>query len=101
MPTVEHGPAGDLHDAVATLLRDAGQRYTRSWRAVIEVLAVTARPITLPEILAVDGQLTQSSTYRNLVVLERLIAHECRFSSGKSLCFDPVNRYDVIATART
>jgi Fe2+ or Zn2+ uptake regulation protein len=56
----------DLHSVAATLMRHAGQRYTRSRRAVVEVLADAQRPMTLPEILSGDGELAQSSTYRNL-----------------------------------
>jgi Fur family transcriptional regulator, ferric uptake regulator len=63
---VEPGPTSELHDAVAAMLRAAGQRYTRSRRAVLDVLATAGRPMTLPEILAVDGRLAQSSAYRNL-----------------------------------
>jgi Fe2+ or Zn2+ uptake regulation protein len=63
---MDHPSAPDLHDVVATVLRAAGQRYTRSRRAVVEVLASEPRPMTLPEILAGDPELAQSSTYRNL-----------------------------------
>jgi Fur family transcriptional regulator, ferric uptake regulator len=59
-----HGP--DLHTLATTLLRSTGQRYTRSRRAVVEVLARTQRPMTLPDILADDPDLAQSSAYRNL-----------------------------------
>ena len=56
----------ELHNLAATLLRSTGQRYTRSRRAVVDVLACGDRPMTLPEILAGDAELAQSSTYRNL-----------------------------------
>jgi Fe2+ or Zn2+ uptake regulation protein len=56
----------DLHAAVTSALRATGQRYTRSRRAVIDVLAAAHRPVTLPEILAADPELAQSSAYRNL-----------------------------------
>jgi Fe2+ or Zn2+ uptake regulation protein len=56
----------DLHLAVAGALRATGQRYTRSRRAVIDVLVAAQRPLTLPEILAGDPDLAQSSAYRNL-----------------------------------
>jgi Fe2+ or Zn2+ uptake regulation protein len=74
MPGVEHahrtpGPSGEVHDVVASMLRAVGQRYTRARRAVIDVLATSGRPMTLPEILAGDAQLAQSSTYRNLAEL--------------------------------
>jgi Fe2+ or Zn2+ uptake regulation protein len=63
---MDHPSGPDVHDVVATVLRGAGQRYTRSRRAVVEVLAREPRPMTLPEILAGDPALAQSSTYRNL-----------------------------------
>ena len=47
-------------------LRGAGLRYTRSRRRVVEVLAGTDRPLTIPDILARAGTLAQSSVYRNL-----------------------------------
>jgi Fe2+ or Zn2+ uptake regulation protein len=62
-------PSPDVHDVVAAALRATGQRYTRSRRAVVEVLANDPRPMTLPEILAGDPHLAQSSTYRNLAEL--------------------------------
>jgi Fur family transcriptional regulator, ferric uptake regulator len=63
------GHRGDVHNVASTLLRSTGQRYTRSRRAVVDVLAHEARPMTLPEILAGDPALAQSSTYRNLAEL--------------------------------
>lgn len=62
--------AEDLHRTAAALLRDAGLRYTGSRRAVVDVLWRSARPMTLPEILAEDDGLAQSSAYRNLSELE-------------------------------
>lgn len=59
----------ELHTTVAALLRDAGQRYTPSRRAVIEALAREGRPLTLPEILDGRPDLAQSSAYRNLAEL--------------------------------
>jgi Fe2+ or Zn2+ uptake regulation protein len=50
-------------------LRGAGQRYTASRRAVVETLARHERPMTLPEILAANPRLAQSSAYRNLAEL--------------------------------
>ena len=59
----------DLHDAVAQILRGHGQRYTPARRAVVEALERADRPVTLPEILAVNDDLAQSSAYRNLAEL--------------------------------
>lgn len=46
------------------------QRYTRGRQAIVAALAEAGRPVTLPELLAVDASLAQSSTYRNLSLLE-------------------------------
>jgi hypothetical protein len=42
--------AEELHTTAAQRLRSAGLRYTSSRRAVVEVLAATDRPLTIPEI---------------------------------------------------
>jgi Fur family ferric uptake transcriptional regulator len=59
----------DLHDTVAGRLRRDGQRYTGNRRALVDLLS--GGPLTIPEVLARDRRLAQSSTYRNLAVLER------------------------------
>lgn len=65
------GPDLDqLHDQVNELLLRQDHRYTSGRRRLVEVMAVADRPLTLPEILARDSRLTQSSAYRNLDVLE-------------------------------
>jgi Fur family ferric uptake transcriptional regulator len=60
----------DLHRLVDLRLRAIGQRYTRSRRVLVEVLARADRPLTTAEILARRRDLPQSSAYRNLVALE-------------------------------
>lgn len=55
-----------LHTTASQRLRGEGLRYTGSRRAVVEVLAASDRPLTIPEILGVDDRLAQSSVYRNL-----------------------------------
>jgi len=60
-----------LHDAVAKRLRRAGQRRTPTRDALVDVLAAAGRPLTIPEILELDGTLAQSSVYRNLMLLEQ------------------------------
>jgi Fur family ferric uptake transcriptional regulator len=61
---------GDLHRAVATRLADQGQQYTTNRRSIVASLAAAGGPITLPDLLvAADGDLAQSSAYRNLAVL--------------------------------
>lgn len=59
----------DLHPTISTRLAGAGQRYTSGRRELIEVLARTDRPLTAAEIGSA-GDLSQSSAYRNLAVLE-------------------------------
>lgn len=61
----------DVHATVSRRLRAAAMRYSRSRRAVVDVLAEAGRPLTLPEILMVgtDHDLAQSSAYRNLAEL--------------------------------
>lgn len=61
----------DLHATASARLRRDGQRYTGNRRWLVEVLVAADRPLTIPEVLARDSRLTQSSTYRNLAVLER------------------------------
>ncbi len=63
--------ASDLHGQVSGRLRQVDQRYTPVRRAVVEVLAGAARPVTIPEILEADARLAQSSVYRTLAVLEQ------------------------------
>ncbi len=70
----------ELHTTAAQRLRSSGLRYTTSRRAVVELLAESDRPLTIPEILAADRSLAQSSAYRNLTelinagVVHRIIA---------------------------
>ncbi len=72
-PRPDNGPVTvsdeELHTTAAQRLRTSGLRYTGSRRAVVEVLATTDRPLTIPEILQADASLAQSSAYRNLTEL--------------------------------
>jgi Fur family transcriptional regulator, ferric uptake regulator len=52
-------------------LRRDGQRYTDNRRRLVHALEAAGAPLTIPEILAREGDLAQSSVYRNLSVLER------------------------------
>jgi Fe2+ or Zn2+ uptake regulation protein len=79
----------DLHRLVDLRLRAIGQRYTRSRRALIEVLARADRPLTTAEILAKRRELPQSSAYRNLVALEE--ADAVRRVAGN----DQFSRYEL------
>lgn len=59
----------ELHRGIAARLGEVDQQYTANRRAVAGVLARAGAPITLPEILAADRSLAQSSAYRSLAVL--------------------------------
>lgn len=60
----------DLHETVATRLRSVSQRYTSGRRALVDVLAGARQPLTIPELIAGDRRIPQSSAYRNLAVLD-------------------------------
>lgn len=62
----------DIHETIARRLRAHEQRYTPSRRRLVELLAGTKGPMTLPELLDADRSLAQSSAYRNLAVLEQV-----------------------------
>jgi len=75
----------ELHDAVASRLRAADQRYTSGRRRLVELLAEAPRPETIPEILQRAPALAQSSAYRNLVVLEECgVTHRVVTSDERS-----------------
>ena len=60
----------DVDDEIAALLTQADQRFTSGRRALVTVLRMLGRPVTIPQILDAADGLAQSSVYRNLVVLE-------------------------------
>ena len=60
----------DVHDIAATRLRRNDQRYTAGRRQLVTLLVEGEGPLTIPQILAADPSLAQSSVYRNLSVLE-------------------------------
>lgn len=53
------------------MLRQHEHRYTPGRQRLVEVMGSAHRPLTLPQILESDSELTQSSAYRNLDVLEQ------------------------------
>ncbi len=59
-----------LHDEVTRRLAGVGQRYTTNRRTVVDLLVTAQAPLTLPDLLASRADLSQSSTYRSLAVLE-------------------------------
>ena len=73
MSTDLHGvrAAQALHDTAVSRLRQVRQRYTPGRQVLIDVLAGAGRPLSIPEILATDPSIPQSSVYRNLTVLEQ------------------------------
>lgn len=60
-----------LHDTVARRLQAVKQRYTRNRQALVEVLEGAGQPLSIPEVLAAQPEVPQSSAYRNLAVLEQ------------------------------
>jgi Fur family ferric uptake transcriptional regulator len=67
LPTV----ADEVHAVVARRLRRVDQRYTSGRRALVEALEAAGRPVTIGELVATGPDLPQSTTYRNLAVLEQ------------------------------
>ncbi len=63
--------ATTLHRRVKDKLARDSHRYTKHRRRVVELLFEAGRPVTLPELLAADPKLPQSSIYRILDVLCR------------------------------
>jgi len=61
----------ELDVVAAERLRRDGQRYTDGRRALVQVLAESASPLTIPQVLQLRPHLAQSSVYRNLALLER------------------------------
>lgn len=61
----------NVHDEAADRLTALDQRYTMGRRAIVDVLAASDRPLTVPEILerAERGAVPQSSAYRHLTAL--------------------------------
>ena len=61
----------ELHAAAERRLARVGQRHTKQRRAILELVAAAGRPVSVPDLLGDDGSdVSQSSLYRNLVVLE-------------------------------
>jgi len=60
----------ELARTAAERLRGVGQRYTAGRATLVELLATSDRPLTIPEILHARSGMPQSSVYRNLTVLE-------------------------------
>lgn len=61
----------DVHRLAQQRLRRISQRYTEGRRAIVEVLAASDGPLTIPEIVDAGENLAVSSVYRNLATLEQ------------------------------
>jgi Fur family transcriptional regulator, ferric uptake regulator len=60
----------ELHQEVESRLATSGQRYTRTRRRLVDILARAGMPLALPDIVRGRKGLPQSSAYRNLAELE-------------------------------
>jgi Fur family ferric uptake transcriptional regulator len=60
-----------LHDDVAALLRNVGQRFTSGRREMVDALARLDRPVTVPELITSAPSVATSSAYRHMTVLEQ------------------------------
>jgi Fur family ferric uptake transcriptional regulator len=68
-----HGAADsdELHAAAERRLARVGQRHTKQRRAILDAVAAAGRPVSIADLRDGDGAVvSQSSLYRNLVVLE-------------------------------
>lgn len=88
MTTVSDGERRTVHNSVETRLRDGGHRYTRGRRNLVDALAGIDRPLTIPELVAANERLTQSSAYRNVAVLEELGVVDRILSGGEHARFE-------------
>jgi Fe2+ or Zn2+ uptake regulation protein len=61
--------APSVHEQAALRLAGLEQRYTPLRRALVATLADAGRPLSIPEILASNADLPQSSAYRNVTAL--------------------------------
>jgi Fe2+ or Zn2+ uptake regulation protein len=61
--------ADSVHEQAALRLGGQDQRYTPVRRALVTTLADAGRPLSIPEILAANESLPQSSAYRNVTAL--------------------------------
>jgi Fe2+ or Zn2+ uptake regulation protein len=58
-----------LHREVGARLGRCDQRYTPARRILVEALSTAARPLTVPELVALRPDVPQSSAYRNVTAL--------------------------------
>lgn len=73
--SAERSPSGGvshlaaLHHEVGARFGRLDQRYTPARRVLVEVLSAAARPLTVPELVALRPEVPQSSAYRNVTAL--------------------------------
>ena len=69
-----HPPTGldlsEIHEVAVSRLGVLDQRYTANRKTIVATLAGAPAPMTIAELLEGETALSQSSTYRNLTVLE-------------------------------
>jgi Fe2+ or Zn2+ uptake regulation protein len=63
-------PTTELDRVVADRLERYQMRYTTGRRAIVAALRAIGGPVTLPDLLAFSGEITQSSAYRNLALMQ-------------------------------
>jgi len=63
-------PTTELDRVVADRLAQHEMRYTSGRRAIVSALRSIGAPVTLPDLLAFSGEVTQSSAYRNLSLMQ-------------------------------
>lgn len=66
-----NAPTEDVHELVGSALVEGGQRYTSGRKRLVDLLLAASRPVSLPDLLASNSGLPQSSIYRNLEALEQ------------------------------
>jgi len=79
----------DIHGTVDQQLRRSRQRYTSGRRQLVDLLADSDRPVTIPELMERGAEQSQSSLYRNLAILEQCGAVHRLVST------DDVSRYEL------
>src|SRR5680860_698052 len=62
----------DVHTIARRQMTAAGHMYTRGRQALVDLLAGTGAPATIPMIMERSTDLAQSSLYRNLSVMEQV-----------------------------
>ena len=70
MSAGHHHDSEALHVEAARRLDAVQSRYTTKRRLLVDVFEQADHPLSLPEVIAADSSLAQSSVYRNLAALE-------------------------------